>query len=133
MNLTPQETLQAISDGKNLEFKEPHSASWRSFTLDRPIFISSVVNGCFIFRLAQEMVTIGAVSFPKPETTPPALGTRYWVPDPTSNNLTGQSPSKWENDSYDNRFLSRGFVHLSEKNAIAHAKALIKLSGGKYR
>lgn len=86
----------------------------------------------YTFRLKQEIITIGDVSFPKPETIPLEMNTTYWVADPISSNLTAQSPSKWENDIQDNRFLSRGFIHLSQENAIAHAKALIKLSGCNY-
>lgn len=34
------------------------------------------------------------------------------------------------NDKADKLLLSRGFIHRSKENAIAHAKALIQLSRG---
>lgn len=131
MNLTPQEALQAIADGKKLECKWFDESKWITFN---PLQITTSIRSIFkrhcVFRLAQEMITIGDASFPKPETIKPELNTRYWVADPISENFTRAYRMEWVDDSYDNRVLSRGLLHLSEENAIAHAKALIKLSGG---
>lgn len=51
------------------------------------------------------------------------------MPDPTIDRLCFWS--EWDNVKLDEQRLERGVVHLTEENAIAHAKALIKLSGGK--
>lgn len=128
--LTPKETLQAISDGKNLEFKIPESDLWRPFNLDKPIFIGSIFNGCFDFRLAREMITIGDVSFPKPESEAPELMSEYWVPNLSYRYYSGPVPNRWLDDLADRQRLRRGLVHLTRENATAHAKALLKLSGG---
>lgn len=129
--LTPNEVLQALQDGKDLEFKHSGFKEWtRLNPLDNPLSLESIFKGGVSFRLAQEMITIGDASFPKPETIKPELNTRYWVADPISENFTRAYRMEWVDDSYDNRVLSRGLLHLSEENAIAHAKALIKLSGG---
>ena len=82
------------------------------------------------FRLAQEMITIGDVSFPKPESEPPELGTEYWIAEPSYGYYATTIPIFWSDDSQDRIYLKRGLVHLTRENAIAHAKALIKLSGG---
>lgn len=80
------------------------------------------------FRLAPEVIIIGDVNFPKPETKALKEGQYYFMPDLTTAKLYFRS--RWDNDEYDVQRLERGFVHLSEENAIAHAKALIELSGG---
>lgn len=128
--LTPQEALQAITDGKKLEYRWYDRDEWRELDpLNNGVTIEAVLRMDFIFRLAQEMITIGDVRFPKPETNKPALGTEYWVADLISESFTRPYRTEWVDDSYDNRVLSRGLLHLSEEKAIAHAKALIELSG----
>lgn len=129
--LTPQETLQAITDGKNLEYRLCGTDDWRYFNhFNNGITIEGILRGSCIFRLCREMITVGGVSFPKPETTKPASGIRYWSADPIHEDFTRCFITEWADNSYDNRVLSRGLLHLSEENAIAHAKALVKLSGG---
>lgn len=128
--MTPQEALQAIIDGKKLE-RRWYERKWVDFDpLDNEVDIESILKGYCTFRLAQEqeMITIGGVSFPKPETKTPKEDQYYFMPDPTATKLYFRS--RWDNDECDVQRLERGFVHLSEENAIAHAKALIVLSGG---
>lgn len=36
----------------------------------------------------------------------------------------------WNGDRYDELALKRGMLHVTEENAVTHAKALIKVSGG---
>lgn len=131
--MTPQEALQAIVDGKKLEYKWHTVNSWIRFnSLSNGVCVNNILKGKIIFRLAQEqeMITIGDVSFPKPVREPLENGTEYWVAELPSQHYTTQGPNRWVNDYLDRRYLRRGLVHLSKENAIAHAKALIKLSGG---
>ncbi|MDO4441357.1 MAG: hypothetical protein Q4B81_04165 [Moraxella sp.] len=129
--LTPQETLQAIIDGKRVEIRgaiDSHNSGWKPLN-EHEIHIRVLTNGLFIFRLAKETITIGDVSFPKPESSPPKQGTKYWAVSITAHYIP---PLRiWEDDNIDKSYLAHGLVHLSKENAIAHAKALIELSGGK--
>lgn len=129
--LTPEQVLQAIKENEPVEVKFGEHYEWTLVDKFR-MGIDELLDSEHLFRFPQAMVKIGDVSFPKPETKPLEMNTEYWVADPISSNFTAQNPSKWENDTQDNRFLSRGFIHLSKENAIAHSKALIKLSGGTY-
>lgn len=130
--LTPQEALQAIADGKKLECKWFDESKWITFN---PLQITTSIRSIFkrhcVFRLAQEMITIGDVSFPKPESEPLKNGTEYWVAEPSYKHYTSHDANNWADDDLDKNYLRRSLVHLSRENAIAHAKALIKLSGGK--
>lgn len=127
--LTPQETLQAIIDGKGLECRWYASTEWKVFIpTEHPISTVHIFNGTFQFRLAQEMITIDGVSFPKPESKPPKQGS-YYIASLEYDNF--YAPSIWDGDALDKFRLKCGLVHLSKENAIAHTKALIKLSGGK--
>ena len=130
--LTPQETLQAIVDGVKLEYKWSDNSEWKDFDpVCSSISIESIFKKFFVFRLRQEMITIGDVSFPKPESEPLEIGTEYWVAEPSYRNCISQNPYIWDDDDIDRRYLRRGLVHLTRENAIAHTKALIQLGGGK--
>ncbi|WP_156304081.1 hypothetical protein [Ottowia sp. oral taxon 894] len=75
-----------------------------------------------------ELIQIGDVRVPKPLMEPPPLGTRYWFLDIHRKGLADHS--QWSGGDLDNRNLKRGLVHLIERAALEHAKALIKVSGG---
>lgn len=131
--LTPQEALQAIADGKKLECRWYLDTDdmWQEFDpLSNGVCIGSIFEKKFKFRLAQEMITIGGVSFPKPVSEPLEKGTKYWVLNLFCKYYTAPDSCCWDDDDFDEFYLHRGLVHLSKENAIAHAKALIKLSGG---
>lgn len=124
--LTPQEALQAILDGKKVEYRHPH-LDWTILKPTR-FKLSKLLESEYQFRLAQEMVSVGDVSFIKPASEPLKDTEQYWVADPTDVDYT--TPFSWIGDNFDKLALSRGLAHSSKENAIAHAKALIKLSGG---
>ena len=127
--LTPQETFQAIADDKALEYKWYDSDKWERFNvLENSVFIKSVLTGRFFFRLAQEMITVGDISFPKPESETLSRNTKYYLPYLLKPNEP--HGASWENTEMDYKYLKLGLIHLSQENAIAHAKAIIKLSAG---
>lgn len=129
--LTPQEALQAIADGKKLEYKWHTEDEWHMFDpLINGVYLEHVMKEKNVFRLAQEMITIGDVSFPKPVSEPLTDGADYWIANPTYLHHSLVHPFTWCGDNIQRVYLSRGLIHLSRENAIAHAKALIKLSGG---
>ena len=128
--LTPRETLQAIIDGKKVESRgviASCNSEWRLLN-EHNTSIDVLTSGLFMFRLAQETITVGDVSFPMPESEPLKGDEQYWVAAPTVAAYTASV--SWTGDQFDKWALSRGLVHRSKENAIAHAKALIKLSGG---
>lgn len=57
---------------------------------------------------------------------PLASGTSYYVPDLLATEAECIKYT-WNDDSVDDVLLERGFVHLSQENAIEHAKALLSL------
>ena len=124
--LTPQEVLQALIDGQEVEY---HNCigGWRNLLLNTSC-ISLLTNKSVQFRLAQETITVGDVSFPKPYQGQMEQHQIYYY---AIMDFTSLFDSKvWENDTADLSLMKKGLVHLTKENAIAHAKALIKLSGG---
>ncbi len=81
------------------------------------------------FICAPESIQIGDARVPKPLMEPPPLGTNYWFLDLHNKGLVNHF--QWSGGNFDNRNLKRGLVHLTEGAALAHAKALINVSGGK--
>lgn len=127
--LTPQEALQAIANNEKLEHRWHYHEEWAVYRpLDYEVSIKDILSTVYLFRLAQEMITIGDVSFPKPESEPLRDGDEYWMADPTHKRYA--LLFEWSDDEFHKWALSRAIVHKSKENAIAHAKCLIKLSGG---
>lgn len=128
--LTPQEALQAIANNEKLEHRWHYHEEWAVYRpLDYEVSIKDILSTAYLFRLAQEMITIGDVSFPKPELKPLKDGDEYWMADPTHKRYA--LLFEWSGDEFHKQALSRAIVHKSKENAIAHAHAIIKLSGGK--
>lgn len=76
----------------------------------------------------KQTITIGDQVIDAPELSGLANGSEYFLPEPSMSKL--YSESLWANDNYDSARLKHGQVHLNKEAAIAHAKALIKISGG---
>lgn len=125
--LTPQEVLQALLDGKQILWKYKHAEKWNLLD-DYDITFKDILCDKVEFSLVPEMITIGDVSFPKPENEKPELTTEYYMP--CLNSEAFYTRYFWEDCEVDQRFLRIGILHLTRENAVAHAKALIKLSGG---
>lgn len=128
-SLTPEEVIQALKDGKTVECKTYPNKDWRAISTSSAIYV--LLHGNNTFRLAQqEMIAISGVRFPKPEATKLDKDTKYYYPKPTYIDL--YDIAHWSDNWLDKFRLSANMVHLTEENAIAHAKALIRISGGTY-
>ena len=77
---------------------------------------------------APGLIQIGGIHVPKPLMTPPPRGTQYWCAMMDEDAMA--YAFTWHGDRYDELALKRGIMHVTEENAVAHAKALIKVSGG---
>lgn len=126
--LTPEEVLQAIKDRKPVEVKFGDDYEWE-LVKRCEMNIDELLNPEYLFRFPQKMITIGDVSFPKPLTDKPSINTKYYYP---SSYFHLFDNGFWNNTELDCHRLKLGMLHLTKENAIAHAKALIKLSGGTY-
>lgn len=125
--LTPQEVLQALIDGKKIEVRSEIHDVWWEFD-PRRFCVDTLLNEEVKFRMPQETITVGDVSFPKPYHGEMLYKQEYYYPIMDYASLFGSNT--WENDRADLFLMKKGLVHLTKENAIAHAKALIKLSGG---
>lgn len=80
------------------------------------------------FRQVTPTINIGGHIVPRPLTEPPEEGTKVYL---VSLITCGHYVREWwKNDEYDQNRLKRGVVHITKEAAIAHAKALIAISGG---
>ncbi|MES2942901.1 MAG: hypothetical protein V4772_08535 [Pseudomonadota bacterium] len=86
-------------------------------------------NICIQYRRKPRTVKIGDCEIQAPERVAPAVGSPYW-----SICIDAEFPvdsQTWDGCKVDKRLLERGLVHLNEKSAEAHAKALIALTAKK--
>jgi hypothetical protein len=85
--------------------------------------------GVYELRPRKKMMKIGDYEFPEPEREAPEVGTSYFVPDNSYEEMF--DTFTWDGGSFDIRLLKARFVHLTKEAAIAHATAMILASGGK--
>lgn len=83
----------------------------------------------YSFRKKQNVIIIGDIQVPVPETVEPEYGTRYYYPAVYNFSHENQySSTIWDHNEFDEVMLMRGFVHLTKEAAIAHTKAIIALT-----
>ena len=73
-------------------------------------------------------IMIGDIEVDAPEVYELAHNTEYYLPNIGA--IEMYSESRWYKDNIDLFRLKTGVIHLNKDAAIAHAKALIKASGG---
>lgn len=81
------------------------------------------------WRIKPRTIIIGDMEVPEPMRVAPEYNTKFWVVV----GLTGLDfilPMEWKGTESEVRWIERGIAHKTEEAAIAHAKALIKISGG---
>ena len=100
--------------------------------------LSCDVNGLFntntenpndLFMLAKTS-EVNGFSYPSALTDPPLFLSTCFIVDIASTEMFYELT--WTNDDFDYECLTRGIVHSSAANAIAHTKALILACGGQY-
>ncbi|OBX88391.1 hypothetical protein [Moraxella nonliquefaciens] len=125
--MKPLEVLEALRLGKEVEYKYLDD-TWVEYKQTSPVGILTSTE--YSFRIKPvEMITVGDISFPKPITELPVGATKIHVVD----FYYADPQCKVYNEPVTMDILIKhGVAHLTRENAIAHAKALIKLSGGTY-
>lgn len=78
------------------------------------------------YRRSPTKIVNKSIQFPRAEVCPLASGTSYYAPDLLATEAECIKYT-WNDDSVDDVLLERGFVHLSQENAVEHAKALLSL------
>lgn len=81
------------------------------------------------YRLKTCTIRIGEIDVPEPMRSAPEIGACYYAVDIFS--ARKYINSQWQAVGTDIRRLELGFCHKTAEAAIAHAKALILVSGGK--
>lgn len=125
--LTPDEVLKLIQEGKQVEVKFGEDYDWE-YVLPHKMVIDELIDPEHQFRIAQQLICIDDVEFPKPETEKPKLLSEYYIADLSDDAYYSQAV--WHGTEWDLHYLNVGIVHLNKENAIEHAKALIKLNTG---
>ncbi len=85
-------------------------------------------NPVFEYRRKTKTIRIGERDVPEPMRVAPATGTVIWMPSIWYQ--TKASSLTWCNTSENTIRIERGLCHDNREAAIAHAEALILISGG---
>ena len=115
--LTHREAAQAVLGGETLLWRgEPANCAGISLSIG---CIDSVSD----YYRAPRVFTHPGGTCPAPETEAPGINCNYWFP--FFGNENSVAVSIWEDNFYDNRALSRGFVYLTREAAIARAELML--------
>ncbi len=117
------DVIIAWANGEAIQISKDE-APFRDYTGGGPNFHDPSLS----YRIKPSTIKIGDMEVPEPLRAAPAAGTRVYWPHLNRNDFTDER--QWFGDSHDLSRLKRGIVHLTEQAAIAHAKALIAVSGG---
>ena len=127
--MTPEELRHAASvmlaaaDGAEIQYWDKYDLTW--IVDDTPNFNWGVT----MYRVKPKTIQIGDMEVPEPVRKSLEAGTQYFIVDINDADL--HDVGLWASDGHDEySYLSRGLLHLTKEAAIAHAKALIKISGG---
>lgn len=79
------------------------------------------------WRIKPKTININGFEVPEPLREKPERDTDYYVPTISDFN-SFINEYTWEGDHIDNKFFSKGFIHLTEDAAELHAKALLSFT-----
>lgn len=121
------EFLRAIADGESFDNFEIHMSNWQEteWTEFGAYYLSSTswlaCPGDWKIRRKQQFIEVNGFKVPEPLTVAPEGD--FFMADITIRDLYGRYT--WNNDEVDKLWLSRGILHSTKENAIAHAKAML--------
>lgn len=116
------DVIKAMADGIPVE------CQWSDGTWNEPGPNNPISQPGANWRIKPSTIMIAGIEVPEPLRVAPEKDTTYFVADPASDDLF--YAETWDCDSIDIRYLRRGQCHATEDAAIAHAKALVVVSGG---
>lgn len=93
-----------------------------------PLAVPAVWHTGKEYRRKPTTITIGGEEVPEPVREPLERGESYWVA--STERADFAYFSRWDNDIIDMKRLRFGLIHRTKKAAVAHTKALIRVSGG---
>ena len=84
---------------------------------------------CCEYRLKPRTIRIGDIDVPEPMRSAPEVGSGYFFVNQSDPGTVVEF--KWDDNWIDRLCLGHGMCHTTKEAAIAHANALILVSGGK--
>ncbi len=136
----------AVLKDKNLNsadltnvFLEVSKAAQDGLMLDgREAALVAYGNGAYVrffdeneYRVKPKTILIGDIEVDHPETMLPEKGEAFYFPDITSEHSEYYDSFSFDGGKHHRRLFKHGMAYLTKEEAIQHAKAIIKASGGK--
>jgi hypothetical protein len=123
------DVLIALANGQEIQYTPHTDISWSDYVERNPINFSPLYcTENVIWRVKPKTIRIGERDVPEPMRVAPATGTVIWMPSIWYQ--TKASSLTWCNTSENTIRIERGLCHDNREAAIAHAEALILISGG---
>lgn len=125
------EKVQVLSRKKAYLLLDTDTEDWRDFSAffaDIPFSAMHSLTGrvtCRFsdIRIAPRTILVNGVEVPAPEKEAPPVGTEYFMPFVTCDEL--YEDIQWDGDPIDRTWLDLGLVYLDKESAIARAKAML--------
>lgn len=118
-----KEIKLAWANGVLVQFYESHSDKWCVWMSRSSIDLDYAK----YWRIKPETIDINGFEVPKPLSAPPLLGQIYYIPT-IAKMFSSTMSYTWEGDRLDRHLLNSGVVHLDNKSAILHYKALLSFT-----
>lgn len=81
------------------------------------------------YRIKPKTIKVNGFDVPEPVRNPLNKGDMYYMPNTYSERFYRKFT--WMNDMDDKRSLERNLIHMTEKAAVAHAKAMLGIDPNK--
>lgn len=113
--------VQAAANGEEIEYLS-HTGKW----VDRGDSMAETFKPRLKYRIKPRTIKVNGFDVPKPESEAPLYRSKYFIP--VTNSYEFCKVGTWSGCEYDSLLFARGLIHLSDDNAIAHAKAMLGIN-----
>lgn len=121
--------LAAISELKTIQFFFVSTNKWEDVDASTVLKAMLQIEDITKYRVAPKLIKIGNLDVVMPQRFALKYNTPYFIPRVDCSKL--YSDHIWTDHNVDIERLNRGLVQLDADDAITHAIAMIKVSGGK--
>ncbi|HBP27908.1 MAG TPA: hypothetical protein DD666_00650 [Advenella kashmirensis] len=121
------DVIIAWANGDEIQFQGIRGGGWLDYS-NTPTIVPAFYDECLRWRIKPRTIKIGDMEVPEPLRVAPEKDATYYS---VALFLDEPIEMAWGYHDSETKWLSRGLLHLDRNAAIAHAKALIAVSGGK--
>lgn len=118
--------FDALVNGEQIEHF--HNGHWTQPSPKTALVLMSAGESHENFRIKPKTININGHEVPEPVRAPLEVGQEYYLAIPTDPSSKLFMHYRWEGCIVDEKWLSRGLIHLTREAAETHTKALLSFT-----